>query len=174
MITPPPSTDYAAYYETYISLIRGRDPLKMLESQVFDFKALLSEIPAEKEEFRYAEGKWSVKEVIGHINDTERVMSYRALCFARGEKKELPGFEENDYAKAGMFDKRSLYDLGHEFGFIREATIALFKSMSADVLDNRGIANHNTVTPRALLYIIAGHHQHHERVLRERYLADIL
>lgn len=172
MITPPDAGTYAKYYDTYISKIKT-DPLKLLESQVIDFKALLSEIPSEKEEYRYAEGKWSVKEVIGHVIDTERIMCMRALCVARGDKTPLPGFDENDYVRAANFDSRSLYDLGHEFGFVRAATIALFKSLKPADLDKSGTANNNPVTPRALLYIIAGHHVHHENVLRERYLGEL-
>jgi uncharacterized damage-inducible protein DinB len=174
MITPPSPGTYAPFYETYIGKMTGRDPIRILQSQVLDFKALISEIPSEKEEFRYAEGKWSIKEVIGHMIDTERIMCCRALCIARGEKQPLPGFEEDDYVAMANFNKRSLYDLGHEFGNVREATIDLFKSLSNEDLDRLGTANNKSVSPRALLYIIAGHHLHHDGVLRERYLADVL
>ncbi len=173
MITPPPPGTYAPYYETYIQLIAGRDPMRLLESLVLDLKALLSEIPEEKEQFRYAEGKWSVKELIGHIIDTERIMATRALCIARGEQQPLPGFDENAYVATANFDRRSLLDLGHEFGFVREASISLFKSLREEDLDRQGTANKNIVTPRALLYIIAGHHLHHVRILRERYLGEM-
>jgi hypothetical protein len=173
MIAPPAAGTYNPYYETYIRKLNGRNPLKVLEELVLEFKVLLSEVPDEKEEFRYAEGKWSVKEVVGHIIDTERIMSYRALSIARGEKQSLPGFEENDYVKVANFDRRSLYDLGHEFGFVREASISLFKFMTEEELNRTGIANNNVVTPRALLYIIAGHHLHHLGVLKERYLMDM-
>lgn len=174
MVTLPSPTTYAPYYETYISKLKGQDPIRLLESLVLDFKALLSEIPDEKEEFRYAEGKWSVKEVTGHIIDTERIMCMRALCIARGEKQSLPGFDENEYVAAANFDKRTLYDLSREFGFVREATLSLFKSFSEEDLDRNGTANNNPVTPRALLYIITGHNLHHMEVLKERYLHDIL
>lgn len=174
MITPPKSGTYAPFYETYISKSAGENPIKILEALVLDFKALLSEVPDELEEFRYAEGKWSVKEVVGHMIDTERIMTYRALCIARGEQQSLPGFEENDYVAVANFDKRSLYDLSHEFGFVREATISLFKTLSEEDLDRVGKANNNPVTARAILYIIAGHHLHHQQVLMERYLKDIL
>jgi hypothetical protein len=173
MIQPPIPGTFAAYHEAYISKVSGRDPLRLLESQVLDFKVLLSEVPDEKEDFRYADGKWSVKEVVGHMIDTERVMAYRAMCVARGEKQPLPGFEENDYVAVANFGRRSLYDLGHEFGFVREATISLFKSFSAEDLDRVGTANNKPVSPRALLYIIAGHHIHHEAVLRERYFPEL-
>jgi uncharacterized damage-inducible protein DinB len=173
-ITPPETGHYNPYYETYIGKIKGQDPMQLLGRLVLDFKALLSEVPDDKEEFRYAPGKWSVKEVVGHMIDTERIMCMRALCIARGEKQSLPGFDENEYVKAANFDKRTLYDLSHEFGFVRESTIAFFKSLSDEELDRQGIANNNTVTPRALLYIIAGHHLHHAAVLKERYLSEVI
>jgi uncharacterized damage-inducible protein DinB len=174
MISPPSPGTYAPYYETYISKLNGQDPIRVLGSLILDFKALLSEVPDEKEEFRYAEGKWSVKEVVGHMIDTERIMCTRALCIARGEKQSLPGFEENDYVAVANFDKRSLYDLSHEFGFVREGTLAFFKTLTEEDLDRVGTANNKPVTARAILYIIAGHHLHHMGVLKERYLADVL
>lgn len=174
MVTPPATDTYAPYYETYISKLKGQDPIHLLESLVLDFKALLSGVPDEMEDFRYAEGKWSVKEVVGHIIDTERIMCTRALCIARGEKQPLPGFDENKYVEAANFNKRTLYDLSHEFGFVRESTLALFKTLSEEDLDRKGIANNNTVTARAILYIIAGHQLHHVGILKERYLVDIL
>lgn len=174
MIAPPSSGTYAPYYETYISKLKGQDPVHLLESLVLDFKALLSGVPDEMEDFRYAEGKWSVKEVVGHIIDAERIMCTRALCIARGEKQPLPGFEEDEYVAVANFNKRTLYDLSHEFGFVRESTLAFFKTLSEEDLDRKGVANDNTVTPRAILYIIAGHHLHHMGILKERYLQDIL
>lgn len=173
MITAPPSETFATYYEKYITRLDGKDPLHTLESLILDLKVLLSEVPDEKEDFRYAQGKWSVKEVVGHMMDTERIMACRALCIARGEKQSLPGFDENEYVNVANFGKRSLYDLSHEFGFVREATISLFKNFSKEELDRKGVANDNPVTPRALLYIIAGHHLHHQTILQERYLQDL-
>jgi uncharacterized damage-inducible protein DinB len=173
LIAPPKAGTYAPYYETYISKVK-EDPFHLLEGLVLNFKALLSEVPDEKEEYRYAEGKWSVKEVVGHIIDTERIMCTRALCIARGEKQSLPGFDENEYVAAANFDKRSLYDLSREFGYVRESTLAFFKTLSGEDLDRNGTANNNPVTPRAILYILAGHHLHHLGVLKERYLQDII
>ncbi|MDQ3108328.1 MAG: DinB family protein [Bacteroidota bacterium] len=174
MIAPPAAGTYAAFYETYISKLNGQDPVHVLERLVLEFKALLSEVPDEKEGFRYAEGKWSVKEVVGHIIDTERILCTRALCIARGEKQSLPGFDENEYVAAANFDKRSLYELSREFGYVREGTLSFFKTLGEEELDRNGIANNNSVTPRVLLYVIAGHHLHHLGVLKERYLQDIL
>ncbi|MEO5643586.1 MAG: DinB family protein [Bacteroidia bacterium] len=174
MITLPSTGSYAPYYETYISKLKGQDPIRVLESLVLDFKALLSEVPDEMEEFRYAEGKWTVKEVVGHIIDTERIMSTRALCIARGEKQSLPGFDENEYVAAANFNKRNLYEFSREFGFVRESTLWLFKSLSEEDLDRKGTANNNPVTARALLYVIAGHNLHHMEVLKEKYLHDVI
>lgn len=173
IILPPPQGTYAPFYDGYVKQIAGKDPIKMLESQVLGLKALLSEIPSEKEDYAYAPGKWTIKQVIGHIIDTERIMTYRALAIARGEKKPLPGFDENEYVAAARFNERSLYDLGHEFGAVREATIALFKSLNNEELDRLGNANNHPVSARALLYIIVGHHIHHEHVLRERYIEEL-
>ena len=173
IIAPPAAGTYNPYFDTYISYVKGQNPIRLLESLVLDFKALLSEVPDEKEEFRYAEGKWSVKEVVGHIIDTERILCTRALCIARGEKQSLPGFDENEYVAVAKFDKRTLYDLSREFGFVREATISFFKTLSEEDLDRTGTANNNTVTARAILYIIAGHNLHHISVLKEKYLHDI-
>ena len=172
-IQPPAPGTYAPYYESYIQKISGKNPLSFLESQVLDFKALLSEIPDELEGFAYAPGKWTIKEVVAHVIDTERIMAYRALCIARGEIVSLPGFDENEYVRHSEANHRSLYDLGHEFGAVREATISLYKSLSDEALDRQGVANNNPVTARAILYIIAGHQMHHENVIRERYVPDL-
>ncbi len=174
MIARPAPGTYAPYFEKYINLVGTKDPIRVLESLVLAFKALMSEIPEEKEEFRYAEGKWSVKEVIGHMIDTERIMTCRALCIARGEQQELPGFDENDYVAKANFNRRSMLAFNHEFGFVREASISFFKSLTEEDLDRKGTANKNAVTPRAILYIIAGHHLHHDAILKERYLYDVL
>ncbi len=132
-------------------------------------------VPVEKEEYRYAEGKWTVKEVLGHICDTERILGYRALCIARGEQKELPGFDENHYVSNGYFNKRSLYDLAHEFSIVRESNIALFKSFDENILDKKGTANKNIMSVRSILFMIAGHEKHHINVIKERYLkTDVL
>lgn len=173
MIKPPVSGSYAPYYETYIKRLVGTDAIKLLESSLLDFKFLLSEVSDEKENFRYEPSKWSVKEVVGHVIDTERIMCSRALCIARGEKKALAGFNEVEYVSMAQFYNRTLYDLSHEFGFVRAATISLFKSLRDEDLDRSGTADNNLITARSILFIIAGHHLHHEGVLKERYLFDV-
>jgi uncharacterized damage-inducible protein DinB len=174
MMPRPISGTYHPYFDNYISKVTVDNPMKLLREQIIDFKALLSEVPEELEEHRYAEGKWTVKEVVGHMIDSERIFAYRALCVARGETISLPGFEENEYAVTGRFNKRFLYDLIHEFGTVREATISLYKSFDEEALNTVGSANNNATTPLAILWVIAGHHIHHDQVLRERYLSEIL
>ncbi|MGL5891021.1 MAG: DinB family protein [Bacteroidia bacterium] len=169
MFAKPQSGTYNPYLLNYIDLVPGNNPLQVLKEQVLDFKAMLSEISFENEDYRYAEGKWSVKELVGHIIDSERIFAYRALAIARGEEQSIPGYDENLYAAEGRFDKRTLHDLAHEYGTVREATITLFRYMDKDVLTRQGTANEKPLTPLTCLWVIAGHQIHHENVLRERY-----
>jgi hypothetical protein len=169
---PEPGT-YPDFFDRYIQLIGNQNPQLVLKNQVLQFKALLSEIPFELEDHRYAEEKWSIKELVGHIIDTERIFSYRALCIARGEQQSLPGFDENNYAATGHFGIRSLVNMAHEFGTVREATISLYRHLSIEDLNKEGIASGRSVTPLAYLWIIPGHLQHHVNVLHERYIGDL-
>jgi hypothetical protein len=170
----PQPTDYPAYYESYISQVKGDNVLRALEDQILMMQNILSDIPEEKEDFTYAEGKWTLKEVIGHIIDTERIMAYRALRFSRNDSTELPGFDQDTYVSAADFNKRSLYDLAHEFGVVRESNIILFKSFDEEALNRKGIANGKEITVRALVYIVAGHAVHHLNVLRQKYLVEMV
>lgn len=165
----PNKNDYAPYYERYVSLIKGDDIHKILSLQSFETQAVLNSFPKEMGNFAYAPGKWTVKEVVGHLIDTERVMAYRAMCIARGEQQALPGFEQDDYVKNGNFNQRELFDLNYEFRLLRESNMLLAKSFSEDAFQKRGIANKNEITVLALLYIIAGHEKHHMNILVERY-----
>jgi hypothetical protein len=146
------------------------DILEMLEAQRREMGQLLAGMSEAVALRRYAAGKWSVKEVIGHLMDCERVFGYRALRFARGDETPLPGFDEQIYAPAGRFDDRRLGDLADELDAVRRATIALVRSFDAAALTRRGTANGAAVSVRALVYIIAGHERHHLTILRERYL----
>ncbi len=166
----PEPGEYAPYYQRYIDLVKGDNPIKALENQIIAMQAFLSEIPEDKENYRYAPGKWSIKEIIGHLIDTERIFGYRALSFARKEKTPLPGFEENDYVAAANFEKRSFYNLVHEYNLVRESHLALFKSFDEQALSQVGNANGNNMTVRAIIFTIAGHELHHLQVIRERYL----
>jgi uncharacterized damage-inducible protein DinB len=166
----PQPGEYDPYYERYISLVQSEDVVATLEEQFPETSSLLISRCAARADFRYASGKWSVKEVLGHINDTERILSYRALRIARGDKTPIEGFEQDDYVPNGRFGQRTLTDLLAEFGDIRKATLDLFRNLDAEAAARRGVANQKEITARALAYIIAGHELHHRRILEERYL----
>jgi len=166
----PNPGDYSPYYENYIKLIEGEDILKILNDQSKKTQDVLNSFSEHKGNFRYADGKWTVKEVVGHLLDTERVFAYRALCIARGEKKSLPSFDQDEYVKAGNFNRRELFDLNYEYRLLRESNLLLFRSFTPEMLRLRGFASESTVTVLALLFIIAGHEKHHMNVLREKYI----
>jgi uncharacterized damage-inducible protein DinB len=169
----PDASEHAPYYAQYIALVNDPDPIHLMKMQIIDLQALLADVPMEKENYRYADGKWTIKELIGHIIDCERIFAYRALRIGRGDNTPLPGFEEDDYVKNTDFNKRSLPSLGHEFGLVRESTLALYNHFSEEELLRKGTANGHPISVRAILYIMAGHQLHHERVLRERYLPEL-
>jgi uncharacterized damage-inducible protein DinB len=143
--------------------------LKILEGQERETQRLLAGVSDAKALHRYAPGKWSVKEVVGHVMDTERVFCYRALRFARADDKPLQGFDENAWVPAGRFDSRSLADLAGELDAVRRATIPLLRGLDTEALARRGTANNNPISVRALAWIIAGHERHHVGILHERY-----
>lgn len=167
-IALPAADEHVPYYGKYIALV-GPDSLAALEAQARSTAALLAATSEEQGNHRYAEGKWSVKEVIGHLADGERVFAYRALRIARADTTELPGFDENTYVPAGKFDRRPLADIAAEFAAVRAATLALVRSFDEEALARRGSANNSPVSVRALVAIIAGHELHHVKLLRERY-----
>ena len=166
----PNPGDYAPYYERYISLLPDEDILKILEEQKISSEKFLKTISEDQGNYSYAEGKWTIKEVIGHIIDVERVMAYRALCFSRGEKQNQPGFEQDDYIVNGNYNNRTLSDLISEFVAMRNANLFMVKSFSDEMLKQSGIASDNKVTVLALIYIIAGHERHHIKIIKEKYL----
>jgi uncharacterized damage-inducible protein DinB len=167
-ISKPAPDEHHPYYAKYITLV-GDDALVALRSGCVAMTSLLANVPEAKAMFRYEPGKWSVKEVVGHVIDCERVFAYRALHFARADATPLPGFEENDWVPAGRFDRRPLADLVAEYSAVRNATLAFFDSLDADDLLRRGKANDAEVSVRALAHIMAGHELHHMGLLRERY-----
>jgi uncharacterized damage-inducible protein DinB len=169
----PQPTDYAPYYEKYVSLVPGTDILGVLEAQRMLTTQLLAARSEREGNFRYAADKWTVKELVGHIADSERIFAYRALRIARADKTPMEGFEQDDYVKYGGFNDRTLADLAEEFAQVRGATLALFLGLNGDAWQRRGIANKNEVTVRALAYIIAGHELHHRRILEDKYLPAI-
>jgi uncharacterized damage-inducible protein DinB len=168
-IALPAADEHAPYYGRYIAQLAVDDVHVALGSQAATTARLLAATDETRALYRYAPGKWSVKEVVGHIADAERVFAYRALCIARGDQTNLPGFDENDYVPAGGFDARPLADLAAELAAVRAATLALFRGLDATALLRRGTANQAPVSVRALAAIIAGHEKHHVGLLRERY-----
>ncbi len=165
----PQPGEYNTYYERYISLVGSDDIVAVLEKQAPETVALFKSASAQAD-FRYAPGKWSVKEMLGHVNDTERIMTYRALRIARADKTPIEGFEQDDYVRDGNFGQRTLADLIDEFTDVRNATLSFFRHLDAEAGARRGVANKNEISARALAYIIAGHELHHRRVLEEKYL----
>lgn len=166
----PVPGEYSTYYENYINLIDGDEILKILNEENKRTQDILNSFSEHKGNYRYADGKWTVKEVVGHLLDTERIFAYRALCIARGEKKSLPGFEQNDYVTEGNFNSRELFDLNYEFRLLRESNLLLFRSFTPEMLKRRGFANESSVTVNAILFIIAGHEKHHMNVLKKKYM----
>jgi hypothetical protein len=169
MVSPDPS-EYAPYYGRYISLVPGQDIVAALEDQPQETLALLSGLSEEQGDYRYAPAKWSIKEMLGHVNDTERVFAYRALRFARNDQTPLASFEQDDYVRSGNAGNCRLADLIEEFVCVRRATVWLFRQLSAEAWMRRGVASDNPVSVRAAAYIIAGHELHHRRILEQKYL----
>lgn len=172
LISRPRAGEFDPYYARYLDAVPDGDLLRLFEEQGAEMLDLLRAFGEARGSYRYAPGKWSVKEVLGHISDTERVFAYRALRFARADATPLPGFEQDDYVAAAGFNRRSLADLAEEFTDVRKATVKLFAGLDANALRRAGIASGHPMTVRAAAWIIAGHEQHHARILRERYLTD--
>lgn len=165
----PTTQEYAPFYGGYVDQVKEDAPVPALENSLEEARQFLSTIPELKAEHRYAAGKWNVKEVIQHMIDTERVMAYRTLRFARNDKTELPGYDENAWVDALDLNNRSLSELGHELLELRQSTLSLFRSFPEPVYSNAGIASGQPASVRALAYIIAGHQRHHFNILKERY-----
>jgi hypothetical protein len=168
-IRPEPG-EYASFYEKYIAMVPSGNILATLEAQLREWQSLLGELTDTQAEFCYEPAKWSIKETVGHVADTERVFAYRVLRIARGDQTPLSGFEQDDYVKEGNFSARKLPDLLDEFSAARKSTLTLLGSLSDQAWTRRGNANQNEVTVRALGFIIAGHERHHRVILEQRYL----
>jgi uncharacterized damage-inducible protein DinB len=166
----PQSNDYAPYYEKYVMLVPDGDFLEILETQLREMEQLLEPLTDAHADFRYAPGKWSIKEVLGHINDAERIFAVRILRIARGDQTPLPGFEQDDYVKVSNAASRKLSDLLVEFSAIRRATIALIRSLDDASWLRRGTASGKEVSVLAIAFIIAGHTLHHHAIFEEKYL----
>lgn len=167
----PNESEYAPYYQSYVDQVSENDILHLLRAEVDELDVLLGQLPAEKENYAYAEGKWTIREIIGHLIDGERVFGYRALCIARGEKQNLPGFDQDDYMLTAPYKHIELEDLLSELRLVRLSNIAMFRSLDEEAWNRVGTANGNEITVRALAFIMGGHVRHHMNVLREKYLS---
>jgi hypothetical protein len=170
-IARPEPGEYAPYYDRYISLVPGTDILGALESQRRQTMLLLSGREESDGDYRYAADKWSAKEVIGHVCDTERIFAYRALRISRADRTPIEGFEQDDYIRNGPFAARPLCEVIDDYLAVRRATLTLFRNLDDQAWMRRGIASENEVSVRALAYTIAGHEVHHRRILEEKYFA---
>ena len=173
LIHRPHDTEYLSYYSRYIDLVPEGDILTTLLRQNEATMALLRGLSESQGGFRYAPGKWSIKELVAHVSDAERIFADRALRFARADETPLPGFEENDYVRNGSFDGFHLVDIVTGFENVRRSTVSLFSLLTNDATIRRGQANNAEISVRALAYVIAGHEIHHMNVLRTRYLEGV-
>jgi DinB superfamily len=169
MARPLPS-DYAPFYETYVKLVKDDDLVKALQSSLDEIHDNLELIPADKMDYAYAEGKWTIRELLQHMIDTERVFSYRAMAFARGEQQDLPGFDEKKYASTANVAARNVSEIKEELMILRRSVYFMYKGFTEQDILRSGIANNNPVTVNALGYIMIGHVRHHFAVMKERYL----
>ena len=166
----PLENEYAPAFQSYVSHVDEDDIMPALRSQIDALDVLLDRVPPDRETYRYEEGKWSIREILGHLIDGERVFGYRALCIARGETQNLPGFDQDQYMLTAPFDRIDLEDLLSEFRLARLSNIAMFRTLDEAAWTRMGTANGNPISVRALAYIMVGHLRHHMGVLRERYL----
>jgi hypothetical protein len=170
MSNRPAPNEYSEEQRRYVDLVPEEDIVAAMEEQSKATASMLSRLSDAEAAFRYAPDKWSVKGIIGHVGDCERVFAYRALAISRGESTSLPGFDENEYAKAANFDERPLSELVDEYVAVRKATVALFRGLPAEAWDRRGVANKHPITVRGQAYVALGHERHHLNVLRDSYL----
>jgi len=165
----PAEAEFAAFYRGYVALVPETDVLSVLAAQSGELRQLLAGVTPAREGHRYAPGKWSIRELIGHLCDAERVFGYRAYCISRGERQPLPGFDENEYVSAAGSEQRRLADLVTELAVVRESNLAVLRVLDDSAWRRVGNANGNPVSVRALAFMMAGHFRHHCGVLRERY-----
>ena len=167
-----PKNEYNPYFENYIQLAtkEGKSILEIMQDSQIEFDTILRNVPEEKQTFSYAEGKWTLKELIQHSIDTERVFCYRAMCFARNDSTSLPGFDQDVFVDHGNANQLNYYDLLDEMKTLRKSTIQLYKSFSDDALLRIGVASGNKISVRALGYLFSGHQLHHLNIVKERYL----
>jgi uncharacterized damage-inducible protein DinB len=171
MTAIPQPDEYAPFYANYVNKATAQgNILETLERLKDSTRQFLFAVGEKKANFAYAEGKWTIKQLVSHMIDAERVFAYRVLCFSRGDENALPGFDENAYVKHADLSRRTLQDLADEFKALREANLFLFKSVNAEQLLYTGVASGSPVLVKALLYIIAGHELHHLNIIKNRYM----
>lgn len=169
--TPPDASEHASYYGRYTSLVGKGDIIEILERQYPETIALLAPLRDDQANYRYTPDKWSIKEVLGHLTDTERIFAYRALRIARNDQTPIEGFEQDDYVRAANFPDRRFENMLEEFTCVRRASLLLFQQLSPEAWLRKGTASQLGVSVRALAYIMAGHELHHRTVLKEKYLS---
>ncbi len=170
MIQKPSAEEYNAYYQPFIDLIEGDDLTQILENTHSATHKLIRNLPLKKQDYRYAEGKWTIKEVLLHLIDTERIFNYRALRFARQDKTDLPGFEQDDYIPTAKASARSIESIAQELAAVRRSTIMLFQNFDEEMMNSIGTANGTQMSVRAISLVIPGHELHHCNIIKERYL----
>jgi hypothetical protein len=166
----PQPGEYGPFYQGYVNLVGDDDLLPLLERQPAELVVALTAVDESRAGFRYQPEKWSIREVVGHLGDAERVFGYRALCFSRGDKAELPGFDENSYVASSTFDSRPLSELLESFEVLRRANLFMLRALREEDWTRSGVANRHSITVRALGYVMAGHVRHHLNILQQRYL----
>jgi uncharacterized damage-inducible protein DinB len=169
LVSKPDASEHAPYFSRYVDLVADGDILGTLAGQIESTLAKLGRLSEAESLKRYAPGKWSVREVLGHLIDTERIFAYRALTLARNDRTELPGFEQDDYIPAAKFDRRPLPNLLEEFAAVRHSNLLMFRGLDQEAWARQGVVNKNPMSVRAAAYVIAGHELHHMRVLHEKY-----
>jgi len=174
LLQRPQAQESNSYFKTYIDLVEGDDVLTTLREKKNSTSRFLDNIPNEKWDWAYAPGKWTVKEVLIHLMDTERIMAYRALRFGRKDQTALPGFEQDDYISAAGARQRTVASIIREHQSVREASLSLFENLDASAMQNIGTASNSPFSPLALSYVIAGHEIHHLNVIREKYLSEAI
>lgn len=166
----PTREEYPEYYNQYLNLVKEGDIIEILEEQSLYIQKFISSIPEDKGDSTYGFGKWTIKEVFGHLIDSERILTYRALRIARKDKQPLPGYEQDDYIKNAKYYRRTMKEIADEMLLLRAANLKLFQSFDSEDMIQRGIANDQEVTVRALLYILAGHELYHINFIKDNYL----
>ena len=166
----PETSEYAEFYAGYVSLVEETDIVSALQTQLTEIEILFAEMPLEKAGYRYAPDKWSIKQLLGHMIDGERVFAYRALRFARNDQTPLPGFDQDTFMENSNFDERTIADLLEEFLYLRQANVIFFKTLDEKAWSNIGTASNAPVSVRAIAYVMVGHVRHHVNILRQHYL----